>query len=95
MKKLQKTISLCLGDHDCIQELLNSKLYVQNPIYEILFSLHQVINHWIHKILAFEAIELTNLVMDVNYIFELSRIFILAFIEGKIPPELNHFPYND
>ena len=92
MKKLQKVILFCLGEPDSIQELLMHRIKSANKFYELLFSVQDIINYWISKILTLENLVLSELILDARKIFEFAKIFIIVFIDKKIPYEIETFP---
>ena len=92
MKKLQKAMFFCLGDPDSIQELLLYRINSSDPFYELLFSLQTIINYWIQKILSFEIIKISEILLDAKNIFNLTKIFINNFVEDIIPPQMATFP---
>ena len=92
MKKFQKAIFFCLGDPDSIQELLLYGEISSDSFYELLLSLHEIINYWIQKVLSFEDFIISEMLSDAKNIFTLSKIFVKNFIDEKIPHQITTFP---
>lgn len=92
LKKLQKAMFFCIGEPDSIQELLLYRFNYSNPISEVFYSFQSIINYWLQQVLSFEVFQLSGILLDAEFLFNFTKIFIQKFIGDVIPLNIVKFP---
>ncbi len=92
LKKLQKALFFCIGEPDSIQELLLYRFNYSNPISEVFYSFQSIINYWLQQVLSFEVFQLSGILLDAEFLFNFTKIFIQKFIGDAIPLNIVKFP---